>query len=339
METRQPPAFGKGHMAILKDSHSRVFPYLRLSITDVCNFSCKYCLPEGYSCKNNRSFISIDEIRRAVTAFSELGIWKIRITGGEPTIRKDFTEIVEMISSLDAIKDTAFTTNGYRLRDNAEKWYEAGLSSINISVDSLNPTTFCEITGHDRLHEVLDGVDKAIEVGFKKVKLNAVLLKNVNDDELNNYLAYIKNKPVTVRFIELMQTGENLEYFNKYHVSVNILKDKLLEDGWVQEVKTCGGGPAITFIHKDYSGKIGFIAPYSKDFCKGCNRLRITSTGDLRLCLFGDSGISLRHLLQEDTQKDELKELILEQLKYKNSAHFLQDGNTGITPNLASIGG
>jgi len=326
-------------MTILTDSHARIFPYLRLSITDVCNFSCNYCLPDGYSCKNKPNFLSLDELRRIVTAFSELGVWKIRITGGEPTVRKDFTEIAHMISSVDAIKDTAFTTNGYRLKDKAKQWRDAGLSSINISVDSLNPEIFHEITGHNRLNEVLEGIDKAIEVGFTKIKLNAVLLKDVNDDELADYLSYIKDKPVSVRFIELMQTGENLDYFNKYHISIDVLKDKLLAQGWVQEIRSCGAGPAITFTHKNYLGKIGFIAPYARDFCKGCNRLRMTSTGDLRLCLFGESGVSLRHLLQEDEQKEQLKELILEQLQYKNSSHFLKNGNTGITPNLASVGG
>ena len=326
-------------MTILQDPHERIFPYLRLSITDVCNFSCNYCLPDGYSCKNKPNFLSIDELRRVVTAFSELGVWKIRITGGEPTVRKDFSEIASMISEIEGIKDTAFTTNGYRLRDKAQEWYDAGLSSINISVDSLNSKTFYEITGHNRLNEILEGIDKAIEIGFEKIKLNAVLLKGVNDGELNDYLSYIKDKPATIRFIELMQTGENLEYFNKYHLAVDSLRDDLLAKGWVQEIRIFGAGPAITFTHKDYSGKIGFIAPYSKDFCKGCNRLRMTSTGDLRLCLFGESGISLRHLLQKDEQKEQLKELVLEQLQYKRSTHFLNDGNTGITPNLASVGG
>jgi len=324
---------------MLKDSCNREFPYLRLSITDICNFSCQYCLPDGYKCKNKPDFLKIDELQRLVTAFSELGVWKIRITGGEPTVRKDFLEIASMISNIDKIKDLAFTTNGYRLKENAQAWRDAGLSSINVSMDSMNPDTFHEITGHNRFNDVLEGVRKSIEVGFERVKINAVLLKNVNDNEIGDYLNLLKDTPVTVRFIELMQTGDNLEYFNKFHISVNDIKYDLIEKGWVQEIRACGAGPAVTLTHKDFKGKIGFIAPYDKDFCKGCNRLRTTSTGDLRLCLFGESGIPLRQFLQSDQQKEELKDLISGQLQYKCSSHFLKDGNTGITPHLASIGG
>lgn len=324
---------------MLKDSHSREFPYLRLSITDVCNFSCAYCLPDGYKCEKKKAFLSIDELRRLVTAFSQLGVWKIRITGGEPTVRKDFAEIANMISNVKGVDDVAFTTNGYRLRDNAKAWKEAGLSSINVSIDSLQQEKFHQITGHNRLDEVLQGVHEAIKVGFERVKVNAVLLKNVNDNELSDYLSLIKNTNISVRFIELMQTGDNFEYFHKYHVSVDKLKQELLENGWVQAIRSSGAGPAVNFTHLDYLGNIGFIAPYSKDFCKGCNRLRTTATGDLRLCLFGESGAPLRHLLQEDGQIEELKDLISTQLNYKKSSHFLLDGNTGITPHLASVGG
>jgi cyclic pyranopterin phosphate synthase len=329
----------KGENTMLEDSFNREFPYLRLSITEACNFRCQYCLPDGYICKSKPDFLNIDEIRRIATAFSELGTWKIRLTGGEPTIRKDFTEIVSTIADIPGIKQLAFTTNGYRLRKNAQKWKDAGLDNINISVDSLNPEKFCEITGHDRLNEIIEGIKKAIEVGFEKIKTNVVLLKNVNDNELSNYLDWIKDTPVSVRFIELMQTGDNLEYFNKYHISTDFIKEELLKNGWGQEIRAQESGPAVTFSHPDYAGKIGIIAPYSKDFCKGCNRLRTTSTGDLRLCLFGNSGISLRHLLQYDDQKEELKQLITAQLQYKCSSHFLDFGDTGITPHLASVGG
>ncbi len=324
---------------MLKDSHSREFPYLRLSITDVCNFACSYCLPDGYKCNGKADFLSLDELRRLVVAFSGLGVWKIRITGGEPTVRKDFSEIAAMISAIEGIRDVAFTTNGYRLRDNAKIWKDAGLSSINVSIDSLNAEKFHKITGHNRLDEVLQGVHEAINVGFKKVKVNSVLLNGVNDGELEDYLSFIKNSPISVRFIELMQTGDNFEYFHKYHVSVDVLKKHLLDDGWVSQIRASGAGPAVNYTHKNYKGSIGFIAPYSKDFCKGCNRLRTTATGDLRLCLFGDSGVPLRYLLQDDGQTEELQELILSQLNYKKSSHFLLDGNTGITPHLASVGG
>lgn len=323
----------------LRDTFGRSFPYLRLSITDVCNFRCSYCLPDGYQCSKKPDFLHPSEIKRIVNAFAEMGTTKIRITGGEPTVRKDFTEIAHLISSHPAITQTAFTTNGYRLKDNAQKWCDAGLTNINVSVDSLDKKCFYEITGHDRLNDVRAGIDAAIDSGFEQVKINAVLLKGINDHELKDYLAWAKSTPISIRFIELMQTGDNLEYFQKYHLPADTISNQLLASGWTKKLRAPEAGPAQVYTHPDYKGSIGLIAPYSKDFCAGCNRLRITSSGDLRLCLFGNQGISLRHLLQEDEQKPLLKQLISDQLAYKCSSHFLALGETGITPHLASVGG
>ncbi|WP_339863085.1 GTP 3',8-cyclase MoaA [Paremcibacter congregatus] len=323
----------------LKDNYDRAFPYLRLSITDVCNFRCEYCLPDGYHCDSKPKFLDQDEIRRLVTAFAELGVWKIRLTGGEPSVRKDFTEITKLVSGIDGIDAMAFTTNGYRLKQNATTWYEAGMRRINVSIDSLNPEKFHEITGHNRLPEILDGVEKSLEIGYDSVKINVVLLKGLNDQELPDYLAYVKDRPITVRFIELMQTGDNLAYFKQRHLSADVIRQQLLAQGWVENIRENGAGPAVNFTHPDYQGAIGLIAPYSKDFCTNCNRLRVTATGDLRLCLFGDVGVPLRDLLARDDQKEALQMRIMKQLNYKKSSHFLADGNTGILPNLSATGG
>lgn len=324
---------------MLVDKFNRSFPYLRLSITEVCNFSCKYCLPDGYKKTGDDSFLRQDEIRRLVDAFVEMGVWKVRLTGGEPTIRKDFTEIARMIADRSEIKKLAFTTNGYRLKERAQEWRDAGINAINISIDSLNAKKFHDLTGHDRMQEVRDGIDKALEVGFEDVKINVVLLKGINDGELSQYLDYVKDKPVSVRYIELMQTGDNMTYFNKFHQSADHIKDQLTDLGWVENIRAVGAGPAVNFTHSEFKGAIGLIAPYSKDFCTGCNRLRITSKGDLRLCLFGNMGIPLRRMLQSDDQKEALKAAVGKQLEYKMSSHFLSDGNTGIMTNLSSTGG
>ncbi len=324
---------------VLKDSFGRSFPYLRLSITDVCNFRCSYCLPDGYQCSSKPSFLNSDEIRRLVDGFAGLGVHKIRLTGGEPTVRKDFTDIARLVSSHPAITQTAFTTNGYRLREHAQEWRNAGLSHINVSVDSLNAERFHAITGHNRLREVLEGIDAALDAGFKQVKVNVVLLKGVNDHELSEFLAWAKSTPISIRFIELMQTGDNLDYFRKYHLSADVIIQQLVEAGWQKKSRAFDAGPAQEYVHPDYHGSIGLIAPYSKDFCKGCNRLRVTSIGDLRLCLFGSQGTSLRHLLQNDAQQPLLTQLIHDQLVFKCSSHFLDLGDTGITPHLASVGG
>jgi cyclic pyranopterin phosphate synthase len=325
----------------LYDRHDRSFPYLRLSVTEVCNFSCTYCLPEGYQppLGGKPSFMTVPEMERLVRTFEDLGVHKIRLTGGEPTLRKDFLDIVKMIAKRPAIKTLAFTTNGYKLRDHAEKWHAAGLNAVNVSIDSFNRQKFLEITGHDRRDEVLEGVEKALEVGFKSVKINVVLLKGVTDVELGDFMEYVKGRPISVRFIELMQTGDNKEYFDKFHLSADVVRDKLQKLGWIEGIRAHDAGPAQNFSHADYEGSIGIIAPYSKDFCKNCNRLRITAKGDLRLCLFGEFGVPLRPLLQKNNQQEDLTQRILKQLTYKKSTHFLESGLTGIMTNLSSTGG
>jgi len=233
------------------------------------------------------------------------------------------------------------TTNGYNLKQIAKPLMEKKIDGINISIDSLDREKFKFITGMDKIDDILAGLKILQENNFKKIKINAVLLKGVNDSEedFDKWEKFIKNNYVEFRYIELMQTGDNLDYFKKYHVSANVFRDYLLKKEWVHQTTGFDSGPSKNYIHKDFKGKFGIIAPYSKDFCKSCNRLRITAQGDLRLCLFGDTGISLRALLQNDQQIPQLKDLINAQLNFKKESHYLELGNTGITPHLASIGG
>lgn len=324
---------------LIEDRFGRRFPYLRLSVTDVCNFSCTYCLPDGYQKTHDDVFLTVPEIGRLVTAFAEMGTWKIRLTGGEPTVRPDFIDIAKTVSAIPGIRRMAFTTNGYKLPERAQGFYDAGLRAINVSIDSLDPRKFHEITGHDRLGEVVDGVGAALEAGFDSVKINTVLLKGLNDDELDGFLSFVADRPVSLRFIELMQTGDNLAYFRKHHIPATVIQNKLALRGWTLQERGEGAGPAVEYAHPDYAGRIGLIAPYAKDFCSTCNRLRVSARGALHLCLFGAGGHDLRPLLQEDAQKDELKDKIMSLMQFKRSTHFLHDGNTGTRQHLASIGG
>ena len=330
-------------MIKLQDTFGRKFPYIRLSITDVCNFKCTYCLPDGYKKTpgDTRSFMSAEEISRLTKALTQLGICKIRLTGGEPTVRKDFFNILKDMKQNSNIPKVTMTTNGYRLDKIAKQLHEAGLDGINISIDSLNRETFKKLTGHDRLNEILEGIKILQKLGFKNIKVNAVLLKGINDthEEFEKFGNFIKNNKIDFRFIELMQTGDNLDYFKKNHVSSKIFKDYLEKNNWISQTFGKDAGPSLNFIHPTFEGKFGLIAPYSKGFCQTCNRLRITSRGDLRLCLFGNTGISIRHLLRNDTQKNELVDLIIKQLHLKKESHYLELGDTGITPNLSSTGG
>ena len=330
-------------MQTLKDSFGRTFPYIRLSITDVCNFKCGYCLPNGYQIdkSDNRKFLHLDEIRRLAKALSELGVNKIRLTGGEPTVRKDFFDIVKTIKENSGIKKTVITTNGYHLDKIAYKIKESGLDGINISIDSLNKEVFKKVTSHDRLEEILRGIKVLQRLSFKNIKINAVLLKGINDSEndFNQWSNFIQENKIDFRYIELMQTGDNLDYFRKYHVPATKFTNYLNRNNWIIQTFGRDAGPAKNYLNPKFKGKFGVIAPYSKDFCKSCNRLRITAKGDLRLCLFGNTGINIRHLMQKDEQLEELKDLILKQLNFKKESHHLELGETGLTKNLSTTGG
>ncbi|EGQ9291064.1 GTP 3',8-cyclase MoaA [Vibrio vulnificus] len=324
-----------------EDRFHRKFYYLRLSVTDVCNFKCTYCLPDGYqpSGQKNSSFLNLAEIRRVVKAFADCGTSKVRITGGEPSLRKDFTDIIHTVASTQGIKRVATTTNGYRMEKHIGEWKEAGLNQVNVSVDSLDPRMFHQITGENKFHQVMSGIDRAFEVGFEQVKVNVVLMKDLNHNELPAFLHWIKHRPIQLRFIELMQTGEMDTLFQQHHVSGVAIRNHLIANGWLLKVKAANDGPAQVFVHPDYQGEIGLIMPYEKDFCASCNRLRVSAKGKLHLCLFGDRGVELRDLLQEDSQESALIERIQAELQTKSVSHFLNDGNTGMTPHLASIGG
>lgn len=211
-----PPVFGKVYMASqLTDAFARKFYYLRLSITDVCNFRCTYCLPDGYKPGGvtNNGFLTVDEIRRVTRAFASLGTEKVRLTGGEPSLRRDFTDIIAAVRENDAIRQIAVTTNGYRLARDAANWRDAGLTGINVSVDSLDARQFHAITGQDKFQQVMAGIDAAFDAGFAKVKVNTVLMRDVNHHQLDTFLAWIQARPIQLRFIELMETGEGANSF------------------------------------------------------------------------------------------------------------------------------
>ncbi|WP_329743327.1 GTP 3',8-cyclase MoaA [Dyella sp. A6] len=327
-------------MTPLADRYGRRFPYLRLSIIPACNFRCTYCLPHGYHAEAGLAGpLSLDEIARLLRGFSALGMHKVRITGGEPSVRNDLVDVLRTAAAVPGVDKLAMTTNGTLLSRRLGEWMDAGLNAINISVDSLDRAAFARITGHDRLDDILHGVEMALAAGLPSVKLNAVLLRGVNDGELPRWLDYLRDRRVGLRFIELMQTGDNLAFFRDHHVRASVLESELQDAGWQALPRAADAGPAREYRHPDYAGRIGIIAPYSKDFCAGCNRLRVTATGDLRLCLFGEFGIPLRPFLQHDEQLDALVQAIGGQIGRKEQGHFLHEGRTGITPHLASTGG
>jgi len=324
----------------LKDLHGRRFEYLRLSLTDVCNFRCNYCLPQGYrKTKGAPPNLSIAEIRRLVGIFAALGLWKIRLTGGEPTLRTEFLDIAKTVSGIEGIRQIAITTNGFRLAERAQDYADNGVSAINVSIDSLDPEKFRAITGHDRLAEILLGIDACKAAGIASIKLNSVLLKGINDDALDDFIAFVVEHDLILRFIEVMRTNDNPRYFIEHHVPGSFISDRLESIGWRRLLRQAGAGPAVEYANPTGPGRIGIIAPYSKDFCASCNRLRVSATGKLHLCLFGDGGIDLKPWLQDDAQKEELIARLQKLVAGKAPAHLLHENDSGATPHLASIGG
>jgi cyclic pyranopterin phosphate synthase len=322
---------------MLQDTFGRRFYYLRLSVTDVCNFRCTYCLPDGYQGKPDEAFLSPVEMERVVRGFAAMGTQKVRLTGGEPSLRTDLPEIISRVSQVDGIQTVAITTNGYKLPSRIHSWKEAGLNKLNVSIDSLDADSFHHITGHDRLNEVLEGIREAESLGMN-VKMNAVLMKGVNDN-LEDVLQWLKINSVTMRFIEVMETSDQQVFFRQHHLSGQTIKELLVLNGWQPVVREVSAGPAQEFWHPDYKGRIGLIMPYSKDFCSTCNRLRISSLGKLHLCLFAEQGIDIRPYLQDGVTQQELVQTVTDHVQGKTATHFLQLHDSGAMANLSQIGG
>jgi cyclic pyranopterin phosphate synthase len=260
---------------------------------------------------------------------------QVRLTGGEPTLRSDIAAIADAVSAVPGISRVALSTNGYRLSELLPTLRAAGVSAINISVDSFDADEFHKITGHARLGEILSAIDEALALGFT-VKLNTVLLRSF--DTLDRTLAFIRERPVTVRFIELMQTAD-AEFFAAEGVSANALQARLTALGFAPLPRAAGAGPARELTHPDYLGRLGLITPYAGDFCASCNRLRVTARGALKLCLFSDNELPLRDLLQHEADRGALVARVRESLSAKLPSHFLQQGRHGNTHNLSIIGG
>jgi len=322
----------------LADSHGRTFTYLRLSVEDACDYRCLYCLPGGYKKEEPEPPLSVDEIRRLVAAFAGMGFWKVRLTGGEPTVRRDIVEIAAAVAKTPGIRRVALSTNGARLADLAGQLAAAGISAVNVSVDSLDQERFRQVTGRDDLPKVLAGVERALALGLT-VKLNAVLMKGLNDGEFARFVELTRERPLAVRFIELMPTADNMDFFAARHLKAESLAAWLNENGWTEQARAEADGPARRFMKEGHAGTVGVIAPYAKDFCASCNRLRITSRGRLRLCLFAEGEHSLRPLLQSDDQLVELQNSVQSLIGRKDVSHYLPEGRLGDTRHFAAIGG
>ncbi|HVT60962.1 MAG TPA: GTP 3',8-cyclase MoaA [Thermoanaerobaculia bacterium] len=327
----------------LIDSFGRRLTYLRVSVTDRCNLRCSYCLPEGSELPfGDRDFLTAGDLEAIVSALVRLGIERVRLTGGEPLVRKDIVEIARRIKALPGVRNLALSTNATELARLAPQLRAAGVDRVNISLDSLDPERFREITGRGDLAEVWRGIEAALDAGFDPVKLNAVLLARHNLEEVERLAALTLERPLTVRFIEIMQTASNSHLHQEEYVSCDAARERiearfgpLLAD----EPAADRTGPAKSFHLAGARGAIGFITPLSHTFCADCNRLRLTARGELRLCLFADRVYPLRHLLAAPDPAAALEAEILSVLTEKPAEHMLTQGNYGNLVTFMQIGG
>ena len=325
----------------LVDNFHRQLSYLRLSITDFCNFRCDYCLPNGYTAnagKRPDNELSVSEIDILIQAFAKLGTTKVRLTGGEPSIRQDLPRIIELAKQTQGIQTVAVSSNGYRLAKHLSDWQTAGLNQLNISIDSFDPTIFKKITGFDILPTLLKDMDTLLATTDIKLKLNGILMADTAFDNLQSVLSFVKNRPVTYRFIEFMQTSDNKALFFAQHSSGQLIKDFLLQNGWQSQRRASDAGPAIEYRHADYVGGIGLIEPYAPQFCDNCNRLRVSSQGKVHLCLFDNGSYDVRGFLANG-DVDGLVHALQSLMPIKPEHHLLKQNDSGIMANLSMIGG
>jgi cyclic pyranopterin phosphate synthase len=325
--------------APLIDSFGRVHRDLRISVTDRCNFRCTYCMPaEGMAWRPREELLTFEEIHRVATLMVErFGIDSIRLTGGEPTVRAHLPRLVEMLSALPV--DLALTTNGASLALVAGELARAGLRRINVSCDSLRPGRFAEITKRDALARVLEGVDAALAAGLEPVKLNVVVVRGVNDDELVDFAAYGRSKGVVVRFIEFMPLDAQGQWMRDQVVTYDEIHDRI-DAVWPLEPVERGSAPAERFRYRDGGGQIGIIASVTRSFCSTCDRVRLTADGQFRTCLFATADHDLRTALRSGASDDELAALVATAVAGKGPGHLIGDV-LFVRPNrsMSEIGG
>ncbi|MFA4909953.1 MAG: GTP 3',8-cyclase MoaA [Desulfobacteria bacterium] len=329
-------------MKDLVDSFNRRINYLRVSITDRCNLRCVYCMPiDGIPKVNQKDILSYEEILRIVEVAVKNGITKIRITGGEPLVRKGVIDFVRSLSRIHGVKDLSLTTNGILLRDFAGDLFDAGLHRVNISMDSLNNMKFQKITGGGNLEKVCEGIEEALRVGFSPVKINTVIIHGFNDDEVIDFARLSINNPYHIRFIELMPIGSNSKWSEERYISSQEVKDKIESFRKLHPIHKKGERAAARmFRFEGAMGEIGFISPMSAHFCSSCNRLRLTANGKLRTCLFSNEEVDLKPSLRESYDNSGLERLIDLAISNKPEKHHLGEKNPKkCTRNMSDIGG
>ena len=306
----------------LIDPFLRHIEYVRVSVTDRCDLRCSYCLPQGFqNFEEPADWLRFDEIERVMQAFTELGVRRIRLTGGEPLSRGKLTELAARLAQLPGLEDLSLSTNATRLKKLAQPLKQAGVTRLNVSLDSLQPERFASITGGGNLTKVLDGLAAARAAGFAPIKINMVLMKGVNDDEVGAMVRFCIDQGFTLRFIETMPMGNTGRSASEQYVDLQEVKRTLAQEFELIPAVMAGGGPARYVQVAGTELKIGFITPISQHFCETCNRVRLTVDGTIYTCLGQDDKTELRPLLRAGASVEELKEAIRGAIGRKPERH------------------
>ena len=289
------------------DNYGRDINYIRISVTELCNLRCRYCMPEeGVPKRNHDEMMTAEETLKAVKAAVALGINKIRITGGEPLVKRGIVRLCKEIAEIDGVEELCITTNGTLLKEFAVPLKEAGVDRLNISIDTLDPEKFSYITRLGQLQDVMDGIDAAFEAGFDKIKLNVVLMGGFNDDEIGTFVELTKDRDLEVRFIELMPIGGGIDFDKAGFISCETVLERVPE----LHPLDMTDGVASMYSLPNAKGRVGLIRPISCEFCSGCNKIRLTADGMLKPCLHLDGEISIRGMDEKDMLKT-MREAIL----------------------------
>jgi len=324
----------------LIDQYKRNLNYLRVSITDRCNLRCVYCVPRDQIPKlTHKDILRYEEILRIVRIGVSMGISKVRITGGEPLVRKGVYHFLKELSTIEGLKDVSLTTNGVHLKRNLEKIWAAGIRRINVSLDTLTRHKFAEITGADQFDQVWEGILKAEQVGFSPLKINVVALRDINTDELVEFARLSLTHPFHIRFIEHMPIGKSA--VGDRPVLAPEIRNIISGLGDLKPLPNASqDGPAERYRFEGAVGEIGLIRPLSHHFCERCNRLRLTASGQLRPCLLSDQVEDLKTPIRKGLLDEDLKEVFLKAVQHKPSQHHLvEDDREGPSSQMCAIGG
>jgi cyclic pyranopterin phosphate synthase len=323
----------------LIDQFGRSIEYVRLSVTDRCDLRCFYCMPEGFKdFEEPDHWLTFDEIERVIRCFTELGTHRIRITGGEPLVRKDLPELAKRLSGLERLEDLSLSTNATRLERHAGELAEAGISRINVSLDTLRPERFREIT-KGKFEKVYNGLMAAKEAGLNPIKINMVVMKGINDDEVNDMVDFCIEHDFTLRFIETMPMGDTGRNASDYFVDLQTVRERLEREYKLVPGVMPGGGPARYYQVKGTELRIGFITPLSQHFCDTCNRVRLSVDGTIYTCLGQEHNFELRPLLRSGISDDELKEALITAINLKPKQHDFKEKPEQVLRFMSMTGG